>query len=476
MWKPDRSSSVALFQQIADEIERRIACGEFPPGSALPSERKLAEQAGVNRSTVMQAYAELRSAGIIESATGSGTRVSNFRLGPRENAPNWRNYLESGTFMPNLPTMRRIRSELRKDAPLIDFASGELSPDLFPRQAVQQLLRDTPFTPELGYDDPQGYSPLRQALVGLLKDKLNVNVTESSILITSGSQQSLYLIAQCLLSPGDAIAVEDPSYCYSLPMFRSAGLRVFRLPVDPERGVDPDNIEALHREHRLRMIFVNPGFQNPTGTVLQAERQLRLLQVAAQWGIPIVEDDPFSLTAFDGTPPRPLKSLDTNGQVLYIGSLSKIAASGFRIGWLAAPGSVISRLADARQQMDFGLSVIPQWTAAEFVRSGYLHSHLERLQTALFHKMHRLASALREHLPGLVSFRLPDGGLNLWCKLDPGIDPDKLLEEAVKRGVIYVPGTVFGSERGWIRLSYARPAAEQIEPGVRLLAEAVRSL
>jgi DNA-binding transcriptional MocR family regulator len=476
MWKPDRSSKKPIFQQISEEIERKIACDEYPPGSALPSERKLADQLGVNRSTVVQAYEELRSTGMIESVKGSGTKVSKYKLGSSINTPNWRNYLDGGTFMPNLPTIRRIRSELRKDSPIIDFASGELSPDLFPLEAVRQLLQEETFSAVLGYDDPQGYLPLRRVLVSLLSSKLNVQTTESSILITSGSQQSLYLIAQCLLSPGDAIAIEDPSYCYSLPMFQSAGLRLFRLPVHPEHGIDPDDIIALHRQHRLRMIFLNPSFQNPTGRVMSTDQQKRILKVTADLGIPIVEDDPFSLTAFDGNPPKPLKSLDSAGQVLYIGSLSKMAASGFRIGWLVAPHSVVSRLADARQQMDFGLSVIPQWVASEFIRSGRLERQLDFLQSSLFHKMHRLCATLKERLSDHISFTMPEGGLNLWCKLNGETDADKLLEEAVRRGVIYVPGSVFGSERGYIRLSYARPETGLIEPGIERLAEAIRSL
>lgn len=476
MWKPDRSSKKPIFQQISEEIERKIACHEYPPGSVLPSERKLAEELGVNRSTVVLAYGELRAAGQIESVKGSGTRVSRYKLGASLQTPNWRKYLDGGTFMPNLPTIRRIRSELRKEAPLIDFASGELSPDLFPLEAVRQLMREETFSAVLGYDDPQGYGPLRQVLVGLLREKLNVRATESSILVTSGSQQSLYLITQCLLSPGDAVAIEDPSYCYSLPMFQSAGLRLFRLPVHPEGGVDPADIVALHRQHRLRMIFLNPSFQNPTGSVMGTEQQLRLLKATAELGIPIVEDDPFSLTAFDGNPPKPLKSLDSAGQVLYIGSLSKIAASGFRIGWLVAPRSVVSRLADARQQIDFGLSVIPQWVASELIRTGRLEEQLDVLQRSLFYKMHRLCASLKERLADKLSFSMPDGGLSLWCKLNESIDADKLLEEALRRGVIYVPGDVFGSERGYIRLSYARPEEKLIEPGVERLAAAIRSL
>lgn len=474
MWPLDRLSKKPIYQQITELIERKIACDEYPPGSELPSERKLAEWLGVNRSTVVQAYEELRACGLIESVKGSGTRVSLSLGDSRVHTTNWRKYVDSGVFMSNGPLIRRIRSEQRKQSSYIDFASGELSPSLFPADAVRDLFRELPFDAELGYDDPQGYMPLRRTLVDLLERTFDIRTTESSILITSGSQQSLYLIAQCLLSPGDAIGVEDPSYCYSLPMFRSAGLRIFPLPVRDGTGADPDDIAALHRQHRLRMLFLNPAFQNPTGAVMSRERQQRLLEVTGELGIPIVEDDPFSLTVFRGAPPTPLKSLDQAGQVLYVGSLSKIAASGFRIGWLVAPRSVISRLSDARQQMDFGLSVIPQWTANAFISSRRMEAHLSMLRVSLQEKCELLCGALEEQLADIVSFRKPKGGLNLWCRLEGELDPGKLLDEAVRRGVLFVPGSVFGTKPHFMRLSFARPETQHMEEGVARLAEAIR--
>ncbi|HTG70988.1 MAG TPA: PLP-dependent aminotransferase family protein, partial [Candidatus Udaeobacter sp.] len=352
MWKPDRSAQTPLYQQIVEHIERDISYAVLPPGSSLPSERKLAEQLGVNRSTVIQAYEELRASGLVESTVGSGTRVSLTKWGiSPTNTPNWRQYTEGGTFLPNLPLMRRIREVTQNDASIINMASGELSTDLFPNEIVHRILREQPFHEHLGYDDPQGYSPLRKSLVESLKQYNGIQTTESSVLITSGSQQSLYLITQCLLSPGDAVAIEDPSYSYSLPMFQSAGLRIFRLPVH-EDGIEPDDITSLYRQHRIRMVFLNPNYQNPTGTTLSKSKRKKLLKITADLRIPVVEDDPFSLTAFDGSVPAPLKSMDTDGSVLYIGSLSKIAASGLRIGWMVAPKSVIDRLTDARQQMD----------------------------------------------------------------------------------------------------------------------------
>ncbi|MFD0698982.1 PLP-dependent aminotransferase family protein [Paenibacillus sp. GCM10027628] len=474
MWKPDRSSKQPIYQQIVDNIERRISFGEFPPGSALPSERKLADLLGVNRSTVVQAYEELRASGLVESAKGSGTRVSKDKWGMTPKlAPNWKHYVEGNAFLPNLPFIRRIREEIRTRDSVIDFASGELSPDLFPNELIRELLSKQPFEESLGYDDPQGFSPLRKSLVGFLEQQLHIPSTDSSILITSGSQQSLYLITQCLLSPGDAVAIEDPSYSYSLPMFQSAGLRLFGLPVD-ERGINPEDIITLYRQHRIRMIFVNPNFHNPTGTVMAHDRRVRLLEIAAELGIPIVEDDPFTLTAFEGTPPPTLKSIDKTGNVLYVGSLSKLAASGLRIGWLIAPQAVISRLTDARQQMDFGLSILPQWVANHFIVDGHFEHQIAQLRQALLERKKIFTSALHEIMGDDVTFVPPQGGLNIWCKINRQIDDFKLLDEAIKRGVLFVPGSVYGSNHGCIRLSFARPRIEEIIPGLTHLHEALK--
>ncbi|MBB6672890.1 aminotransferase-like domain-containing protein [Cohnella nanjingensis] len=473
MWQPDRQSKKPIYQQIAEHLQQRIRQGEYPPGSLLPSERKLAGLLQVNRSTIIQAYEDLRAHGWVYRTVGSGTRVSNPESDEAK-APNWRRYLENGTMRPNLAAMRRIREELRGEKAPIDMASGELSDDLFPNEHIQRLLGERPYGGHLGYDDPQGYGPLRETIARFLCQYLGIDAAGSSLLVTSGSQQSLFLITQCLLSPGDAVAVEDPSYCHSLSMFRSAGLRVFSLPVDGE-GIDPDDIAALHRQHRLRMVFLNPNFQNPTGTVLSGERRARLLDVTAGLGIPIVEDDPFSLTAFDGRPPQPLRAMaHANGQMLYVGSLSKIAASGLRIGWLLGPHSVIARLADARQQMDFGMSVIPQWVASEFLGSSMFDRHISSLRQRLAYKMDTLRAALDTAIPGLASFAVPNGGLNLWVNWRGAGDPDetRMLERAIRAGMTYVPGQVFGTRPGFLRLSFAKPALDQIEEGVLRLRRA----
>ncbi|MDT8975348.1 PLP-dependent aminotransferase family protein [Paenibacillus sp. chi10] len=476
MWQPDRSSNQPLYQQIAAYIERSIYNGEFPPGSVLPSERKFAEQIHVNRSTIVQAYEELRAAGIIESMVGSGTRVSKSKWGAdSQQTPDWHQYLDSCKLVQPDPVYAElIRSALDSGSNCIDFSSGELSPDLSPNEEMRMLLSEHLLHEDMSYDDPQGYVPLREVLSTTLHQYRGFRTTESSILVTSGSHQSLYLITRRLLQPGDAIAIEDPSYYYSLPMFHSAGLRLFRLPVD-EKGICPEGILSLYREHNIRMIFVNPNYHNPTGRVLDPSRREQLLEICGNLGIPIVEDDPFSLTSFTGNPPPTLKSIDTNNTVIYIGSLSKVVASGLRIGWMVAPQSVITRLAAERQQIDFGMSVLPQRIAARLLSETYFDSHLVRLRQELLKKRNLLIDALQRELPGEVAYSLPQGGLHLWCKVRTPVHDAKLLEESIKRGVLYNPGTVYGSEPGYVRFTYARPHEDEIGLGIARFAQAIHA-
>jgi len=476
VWKPDRQSSIPIYRQIADHMHSQIEHGEYPPGSPLPSERKLAEQFGVNRSTVILAYAELRAQGIIESRPSSKTQVSTFRW-KEETArtPEWHRYAESGSFLPNVPFLRRIREMLALDPSIIDFASGKLSLDLSPVAEINSIMKSCLYQPEPGSDSIQGFPKLREALASFLQRYRGIQTTPSSILITSGSQQSLYLITQCLLSPGDAVAVEDPSFTLSLSMFQSAGLRMYRLPVD-EHGVRPEGIRKLYKKYRIKMLFVNPNFQNPTGTLLQMERKQQLLDTASELGLPIVEDDQFSLTAYDGDAPPPLRADDAAANTLFIGSFSKIAAAGLRIGWIVAPNSVIQRLADARRQMDLGFSVIPQQIAAQFIDSEHFMPHMDRLRRELMLKRDLLVEALQQELGDLAQFAVPQGGLHLWCKIVPEVNDSKLLDEALRQGVAYVPGSVYGSAPGYMRLTYARPQANEIVTGVSRLAAAIRTI
>ncbi|GKU83097.1 PLP-dependent aminotransferase family protein [Niallia sp. NCCP-28] len=472
-WKPDKTSKKAVYKQIAEYIEQGIADGTFPIDKPLPSERKLAEQYGLNRSTIVAAYSELEANGLIERKKGSGTIISKDIWGlAKKRIPSWNRYIERGSFQPNMPVVQRIRKE-SEEKHLINFASGELSKELMPEDYIREMIRTNEFTGNLGYDHPQGNIDLRTTIARHVKKYKHIITQPASILITSGAQQAIHLIIECLLKPGDAVVIEDPSYHYSLPIFKSAGLKVFRLSVG-RNGMNPEDLIELHKKHQIKMIFLNPIFQNPTGTLLSHYQRKKILDISSEFGIPIIEDDPYSLISFTEENASTLKSLDKNGNVLYVSSLTKIAASGFRIGWIIGPTPVIERLADAKQQFDFGHSTISQWLGNEFLRSDYFDVHIQMLKTELKKQRDVMANSLQEYLQEEIDYYLPKGGIHFWCHIKKDIDDFELLEQAIKEGVIYTPSLTLGTKKGYIRLTYGRVNAEQIHIGVKRLANAIR--
>jgi DNA-binding transcriptional MocR family regulator len=224
------------------------------------------------------------------------------------------------------------------------------------------------------------------------------------------------------------------------------------------------------------MIFLNPDYQNPTGTVLSTPRRKKILELSSELGIPIVEDDPYTLTTFDGEVNQTLKSMDSNGNVLYISSLSKIVASGLRIGWIIGPQSVIQRLADAKQQVDFGHSVFPQWVANQFLSSSYFSEHILTIRKNLKLQRDELANSLHELLSDEMEFYMPNGGIHMWCKINKPIHEGRLLEESLKKGIAFVPGTIFGSQKGYVRFTFGREKVESIREGILRFEDALKSV
>ncbi|MED1469931.1 PLP-dependent aminotransferase family protein [Bacillus salipaludis] len=474
-WKPDREIKIPIYKQLADFIENGIADGTFPPDKPLPSERGLAKELGINRSTVISAYDELEANGLIDRNRGSGTTVSKDIWGiAKKRIPSWNRYIEAGSFLPNLPVTQRIHKEMVEQN-LINLASGELSQDLFPMTSLRGITFNRSFIGTLGYDHPQGNTILRQTLTNHVKQFRSIETNPSSILITSGAQQALHLVVQCLLKPGDAVAIANPSYHYNLPVFKSAGIKTYSLKMDNE-GINPIDITTLYKKHRIRMIFMNPIYQNPTGTLMSEERRKKVLELSSEYGIPIVEDDPYSLTSFTGEKMQTLKSLDRNGNVLYISSLTKIVASGLRIGWIIGPKAVIERLSDAKQQVDYGHASYTQWIANDFLDSSDFEYHIKNLVKQLESRRNQIVVSLESFLKDQVEFYIPNGGIHIWCRLKKEVNENQLLEESIKRGVIFVPGLTMGSEKGFVRFTFSREKEENIHEGIKRFADALNAV
>ena len=474
-WKPDRESKKPIYKQLAEYIEKGIADGSFPPDQPLPSERGLAKDFGINRSTVVSAYDLLESNGLIDRNRGSGTTISKDIWGiTKKRIPSWNRYIEAGPFLPNLPVTQRLHKETAEQN-LINLASGELSQDLFPMSSLREITSNRAFIGTLGYDHPQGNPILRETLAKHVKQFRSIDTDPSSILITSGAQQALHLVVQCLLKPGDAVAIEDPSYHYNLPVFKSAGIKTYFLKVNKD-GINPNDITDLYKKHRIRMIFLNPIYQNPSGTLMSENNRKKVLELSSEFGIPVVEDDPYSLTSYSGKKMQTLKSLDSYGNVLYISSLTKIIASGLRIGWIIGPKAVIERLSDAKQQVDFGHASYSQWVANDFLESRDFESHLNHLVKQLEIRRDQIVLSLQSFLKGQVEFHVPEGGIHLWCRIKKEFNDNQLLEESIKRGVIFVPGSTMGSEKGFVRFTFSREKEENIHEGIKRFADALNAV
>ncbi|MCQ2010899.1 PLP-dependent aminotransferase family protein [Sporolactobacillus sp. STSJ-5] len=473
---PDNTNRLPVYQQIARHFEQDILKGILRPGDKLPAERKLAIQIGVNRTTVVHAYDLLRSCGIVTSVKGSGTCVAQEQWGVRPlHLPNWQDYANGGTFLPTLPIVQRL-AEAKQQKLGINLSSSELTQEDYPISILKQICKELPFNGSLGYPDPNGYEPLRTALHQFMDTQFKMNTDPSGILVTSGAQQALLLITQCLLNPGEAIAVESPSYFYSLPLFHSAGLRMYGVQMD-EEGLIPGELELLLSKRSIKMLFLNPTYQNPTGRTLTESRRKEVLAICEKWRVPIVEDDAYrSLELSDETQsPQPLFSLDASHErVIYIGSLSKTVAPGLRIGWIVAPEPVLKRLREAKYQMDHGSDIITQQIAEHYLRSDLWEKQVEQLRHLLEQRRRAMVDLLFANCGGILSFTVPKGGYHLWCRCTPNVSDTKLLEACIKQGVLIVPGTVYGAHPRFVRLSFACNQVENIAEGVLRFIKAIK--
>lgn len=469
MWHLNPQPELALYQQIIQLIEQKIERRELLPDEKLPSERKLAQLLCVNRSTVTKALDELAANGKLVRIQGSGTRVNADKWGVLTTGKtNWRHYVDQGGFHPEDPFIRNVHKLANQNNDqTIDLATGELPVELLPQIEMPSLSWQS-FLAEEAQHDLLGYLPLRETIQKILATTSGIPTTSDQLLITSGAQQAIFLITQCLLAPGEAIAIESPSYFYSLSLFQSAGLRIFALPMN-EDGVSISELENLYRKHRIKMVFLNPTFQNPTGIVMSIERRIELIACCNKLKIPIVEDDPFGLLVDNQTQAiTPLKKLE-HDNVLYIGSFSKVMGSNTRIGWLDGPPAVINRLAEARQEMDFGLSIFPQVLTNYILQTDSFQKHLLFLRTELLRRRDILINALEKFLPNKLSYNIPNGGFHLYVKFPNKLKWSTSYPFFLDKKLLVMPSNVFGAKESAIRLTFARITKKNAEQAAQIL-------
>ncbi|MFV1861973.1 PLP-dependent aminotransferase family protein [Bacillus amyloliquefaciens] len=465
------------YIQIIQFIKEKIGNGEWPIGSKIPSQRTLAKHFEVNRSTVITALEELTADGLIEGRMGKGTVVTNntWTLLAKNSAPDWDQYVTSGIQQPSQKIVQEInKSESNSD--LIQLSKGELSHEIFPLAVMKEIMGKVSQNIEaFGYEEPKGYLPLREALSGYLRT-IGIQASPSSILIVSGALQALQLISMGLLQRGSTVYLDQPSYLYSLHVFQSAGMKLTGVPMDHD-GLLPEHIRMARGERGRAILYTNPCFQNPTGILMSKKRREEILAASENTQLPIIEDDIYRELWIDEIPPDPIKTIDKNGHVLYIGSLSKTLSPGLRIGWIVGPEPVIERLSDIKMQTDYGSSSLSQRVAAEWFISGEYQQHLEQVRSQLKVRRELALSVLETHLKDVATWNIPKGGFFVWVKILPSISMKLLYTKALSKGILLNLGRIYAEEKGnYIRLSYAYASLEDLQKGIYELGLRIKEL
>jgi 2-aminoadipate transaminase len=358
---------------------------------------------------------------------------------------------------------------------VISFAGGLPAPELFDvaglRDAFAAALADHAAGRSLQYSTTEGDPTLRVAVAARLTAR-GLPTAPDRLLITSGSQQALTLVATVLLEPGDAVLVEEPSYLAALQAFQLAGAEVVPVPCDAD-GLDPEAAALLAARHRARLLYTVPTFQNPTGRTLPRERRAALVALAERARLWVIEDDPYGELRYGGTPEPALAALPgAEERVLSLSTLSKVAAPGLRIGWVRAPELLRHALTVAKQAADLHSSTVDQAAAARWLAAVDLDAHVARLRRAYGARRDALLDGLAAALPPGSTHNRPNGGMFVWARLPDGWDADLLLRRALERDVAFVPGAPFFAgppDRAALRLSFTAHPPEEIAEGLRRL-------
>lgn len=465
------------YRQIVEYIKGKIANGEWPIGSKLPSQRKLAKAFEVNRSTVITALEELMADGLIEGKMGMGTVVVNntWTLLATTPPPDWSEHVKSGVHKASQALVQEI-NEAESDPDLIQLSKGELSADIFPVDTMRQVMHRVADTiGVLGYEEPKGFLPLREALSDYLRT-VGIHASPSSILIVSGALQALQLISVGLLHRGSTVLLEQPSYIYSLRVFQSAGMKLSGLAID-EQGLVAASIPGVKTQQGRAILYAIPCFHNPTGILMSDKRRKELLGVCEAEQLPMIEDDIFRELWIDEPPPAPIKAKDRNGHVLYLGSFSKTLSPGLRIGWVVGPEAVIERLSDIKMQTDYGSSSLSQRVAAEWLASGLYEQHLANVRAQLKIRREIAVDMLERYFHDLAEWTVPKGGYFIWVRLLPKLSMRELYTKARAAGILLNPGSMYEQETDrYMRISYGYASLEDLKKGMVMLAHLIRDM
>ncbi|HEY2491965.1 MAG TPA: PLP-dependent aminotransferase family protein [Paenibacillus sp.] len=457
-----------LFWQVYEFILNRIKRGEWAVHDKLPSIRLLAEELKVHRLTVFKAYRRLTEDGKVYVKDKSGYYVSVEGLLPEDAG----DAVVSSYLLSNpLSDIQRIPAKYQFSQALID---PNLLPNLYLSDYVKKVFDMYPKV--MGtYSTVQGDDELRESLSQHFREHHRLQISAEELLITSGAQQAINLIAKIMLGPMDSVLVERPTYGVALEIFRREGARLVPVNITP-CGYDLDEVEALMAKHKPRMFYMNPTHHNPTGYTVPAWQRKLLVELAERYRCLLLEDDPFRDIYFGEKPPLPFFAYDTEGWVIYISSFSKYVAPGLRICAVACRFPFMDRLITSKSLADNGTPLLNQKIFLHYYTSPRLQQHLGKLRIAL--QVHKEIMEEELSMTGW-EWTAPKGGLNLWVKLPDQLSAEVLFRKSMEQSIAFVPGEIcdpLGELKSWIRLSYSFANEALLREGMQRLTALARTL
>jgi DNA-binding transcriptional MocR family regulator len=469
----DKKSKLSLSEQICQSIIEQIQTGLFKPGEQLPSVRNLSTQIEVSVLTVLQAYKKLEELGYAIRKHGKGTYLSSSQ-DQREDTQStfaWqstvRDYIGRSGFGQQT---KQSSGEI-----LYPLHLAALSPEYLPIEPVQKAIRaaseDIHFLRDYV---PLGDNELRKKLAEYLQ-RLLIPIHPSELMITTGCQQGIDLVAKTFLGPGDVVAVESLTYPAALDVFRSRGATVVPIPED-HTGIRIDLLTKLFDQRPPKLLYITPTGQNPTGRMLDAKTRSSLLQVATGFNCLILEDDPWGELYFDTSPLPSLFSMDTSGHVIYLKGFSKTIAPSLRIGTLMAKGSIFQRLVHAKAFTDLCTPQLNQRAFLHLLKSFSLEKYFKQLRTSLFSHLQKVEQILKANASDLFHWECPKAGPNIWLQTKYS-NTDILLSDTTREGVTFLPGSICYPgvpDTNFLRIGFASTSLEKIEKGISVLAQLTR--
>lgn len=476
--KVDKSTNTAIYLQITNAFIHNIRQGRLRKGLKLPGSRELATLLQVNRMTAVAAYDELEAQGWIEKQVRKGTFVTNDlpELAPKKLLP------ESGPLI--LAAQPHFHFDEQQVVPMQfgDFPQRDLLyfNDGFPDarlapvdellRTMRSLSRRAAYKRYLMYGGAQGTVFLRETLANFLRDTRGLAIGPDNLLITRGAQMGIYLTAAVLIRPGDRVIVGEPGFTGANFTFESLGGRLCRVPVQPD-GMDIDQVEALCRQHPIRIVYIIPHHHNPTTVTLRPEKRLRLLELAAKYRFAVLEDDYDYDFHYASKPMMPMASLDRRGSVVYIGTLTKILAPAIRVGFVVAPEAFIRTLTYRRKTIDVQGDSLLENAIAAMYQDGSMMRHIKRSVKLYRERRDHFCDLLSRELRDRIGFQVPDGGMSVWVQFLE-TDLRQVAARALRQGLVVKDGTEYdhGAHRyNAVRLGFASLDTAEQERAVAIL-------